>query len=40
VDGVAVHADLTFDITTGALLQRTVYAAVGQYWSMVITANR
>jgi hypothetical protein len=40
VDGVTVHADLTFDSTTGALLQRTVYASPGQYWSMVITANR
>jgi hypothetical protein len=40
VDGVAAHADLTFAITTGALLQRTVYAPPGQRWSMVITANR
>jgi hypothetical protein len=40
VDGVATRADLTFDQTTGALLQRAVYGGPGQFWSVVITARR
>jgi hypothetical protein len=40
VDGVATHADLTFDEATGVLLQRAVYGASGQFWSVVLTARR
>jgi hypothetical protein len=38
VDGVAGHADLTFDRRTAAVLQRTVYGAPSHFWSTVITA--
>jgi hypothetical protein len=38
VDGVAGHADLTFDRRTAAVLQRTVYGAPGEFWSTLVTA--